>query len=150
MHETQEFWRRLFPTQRSMPTVMWHDNNCRVSAMLASEQDTWFEGVALPVDVFHFKCKHKITDEFCNENCSPYRWPELHTADKQWVFNSSAAEQTNVWFGGFHAIVREMRVDRYNFFLDEMIKRRNRLTVQRLRIKGAAPHNIPRCILLDE
>ena len=41
--------------------------------------------------------------------------------DGQWVFNSSAAEQANVWFGGFQAIVRDMWVERFNFFLDEMI-----------------------------
>jgi hypothetical protein len=116
--------------------------------MLACQDDDYFSDVALPVDVFHFKCKHKISDTFCQQNCNPYLWPELHTSDKQWVFNSSAAEQTNVWFGGFHAIVREMRVDRYNFFLDEMIKRRNRLTVTRLRNKGFAPHLIPRLFLL--
>ena len=48
-------------------------------------------------------------------------WMDLVHDDGQWVFNSSAAEQANVWFGGFQAIVRDMWVERFNFFLDEMI-----------------------------
>lgn len=74
--------------------------------------------VALPVDVFHFECKHKATDTFCNENCNPARWPDL-IKDGKWLFNSSVAEQANAWFGGFQSITREMRADRYNFFLDK-------------------------------
>jgi hypothetical protein len=61
---------------------------------------------------------------------------------KGWRFNSSIAEQTNVWLGGYHAICREMTVDKYNFFLDEMIMRRNEDTVQRLLETGNEPHNI--------
>lgn len=57
----------------------------------------------------------------------------------QWRFNSSIAEQTNVWFGGFHSICREMQVDRYNFFLDEMIRRKNQLIIEKLKREGAAP-----------
>ena len=37
-------------------------------------------------------------------------FPDLIVNDK-WRFNSSAAEVTNAWFGGFQSIVREMRVD---------------------------------------
>lgn len=39
--------------------------------------------------------------------------------------NSSIVEQTNVWLGGYHAIVREMLPVKYNFFLDEMVMHRN-------------------------
>lgn len=55
---------------------------------------------------------------------------------------------TNVWFGGYQAIVRDMRVERYNFFLDEMIKRRNRMIVGDLRHRGKRPYDIPRAELL--
>ncbi|KAJ7429546.1 hypothetical protein B0H11DRAFT_2405433 [Mycena galericulata] len=150
----REFWMKLFPTKRSLPGVLWHDNNCSVVKMLRNDTDPYlrdyFENVALPVDVFHFKSKHKETDLFCGANCNPYLWPELRTEDGKWRFNSSAAEQTNAWFGGFHSIVREMLVDRYNFFLDEMIKRRNRTLIKDLYRRGKAPGNIPREYLLAE
>ena len=45
---------------------------------------------------------------------------------------SSIAEQTNGWLGGYQAICREMHVDRYNFFLDEMVRHRNIMTKERL------------------
>jgi hypothetical protein len=43
-----------------------------------------------------------------------------------------------------------MPVERYNFFLDEMIKRRNRALVKDLHKRQKAPHNIPREILLAD
>ncbi|KAJ7241324.1 hypothetical protein B0H12DRAFT_1250422 [Mycena haematopus] len=149
-----EFWMKLFPTRASLPRVLWHDNNCNIVKMLRNDPDDsrrdFFKGVALPVDVFHFKSKHKETDLDCGANCNPYDWPELRTADGGWRFNSSAAEQTNAWFGGFHSVVREMSVERFNFFLDEMIKHRNRFMVEDLRRRGKNPGNIPRNILLTE
>jgi len=64
-------------------------------------------------------------------------YPELLGENgKAWYFNSSIAEQTNVWLGGFHAILREMLVDRYNFFLDQMILSRNRMTRERIHKDG--------------
>jgi hypothetical protein len=142
----------LFPTKQSLPGVIWHDNNCRIKAMLKNDTDdrlrTYFDDVALPVDVFHFKSKHKESDVECGQHCNPYIWPELRTEDGKWRFNSSAAEQTNAWYGGFLAIVRDMQADRYEFFLDEMIKRRNRMVVKELKRKGKHPYNIPRETLL--
>ncbi|RDX40010.1 hypothetical protein OH76DRAFT_1323801, partial [Lentinus brumalis] len=111
-----QFWRVLFPTKRSQPQVHWHDQNCRLWAMLNNKDQVtrdFFAGCVLPVNVFHFKCKHKATDLECNRHCNPYNWPELHTSDGKWRFNSSAAEQANAWFCKYHAIVRKMDVDRY-------------------------------------
>lgn len=45
-------------------------------------------------------------------------------------------------------MVREMRVDRYNVFLDEMITRRNCTTVRDLARRHAHPYQIPRVDLL--
>ncbi|KAJ6461813.1 hypothetical protein C8R45DRAFT_1179095 [Mycena sanguinolenta] len=104
----REFWMKLFPTKASLPRFLWHDNNCSIVKMLRNDTDeylrTYFDNVALPVDVFHFKSKHKEGDTDCGANCNPYIWPELRTDDGKWRFNSSAAEQTNAWFGGFLAI----------------------------------------------
>jgi hypothetical protein len=108
----------------------------------------YFDNIALPVDVFHFKSKHKESDIDCGWNCNPYIWPELRTEDGKWCFNSLAAKQTNAWYGGFLAIVQNMQADRYEFFLDEMIKRRNHLIVKELQRKGKAPYRIPRDELL--
>lgn len=111
-------------------------------------QDAHFKDCALPVDIFHMKSKHKESDDDCNRWCNPARFPSL-IVDNKWRFNSSAAEITNTWFGGFQSMVREMRVDRYNFFLDEMIKRRNRTTVIDLARRHAHPYQIPRIDLLS-
>lgn len=102
-----------------------------------------FSHCVLPVDVFHFKCKHKESDVVCGTHCNPYIWPELRTEKGAWRFNSSAAEQANVWLDKFQPIVREMQVDRYNFFLDEVVKRRNQYIVDELRRRGHSPYNIP-------
>lgn len=51
---------------------------------------------------------------------------------------------TNAWFGGFKSIVREMREERYDFFLDEVIKQHNRLTVGELGRTGANPQELAR------
>lgn len=143
---------RLFPTKASLPGVLWHDNNCRIRSMLENDEDPhlkhYFDNCALPVDVFHFKSKHKESDTECNANCNPAIWPELQTSDGNWRFNSSAAEQANAWIGGYQSIVREMQADRYEFFLDEMIRRRNKNLIKDLRRKGKAPYNIPRDVLL--
>ncbi|KAJ6622435.1 hypothetical protein B0H10DRAFT_1788018, partial [Mycena sp. CBHHK59/15] len=150
----QEFWMKLWPTKASLPTVLWHDNNCSIVKMLCNEPDeykrTYFDHVALPVDIFHFKCKHKETDLDCGANCNLYLWADLHTEDGKWRFNSSTAEQTNTWFGGFQSMVQEMPVERYNFFLDEMIKRRNCALVKDLHRRQKAPHNIPQEFLLGD
>ncbi|KAF8573676.1 hypothetical protein K439DRAFT_1624888 [Ramaria rubella] len=101
-----------------------------------------FDQMAVVVDVFHFQRKHKESDGFCQEHCNPALFPELYV-NGRWVFNSSIAEQTNVWFGGFLAIVREMSAVRFNFFLDEMIKQCNRFTIAELACKGHHPWNVP-------
>nr|GAT48907.1 predicted protein [Mycena chlorophos] len=124
------FWKRLFPTRKSLPQVMWHDNNCRIVKKLRKEGDRYFSACTLPVDVFHFKCKHKESDGNCGLFCNPYIYEALRASDGKWRFNSSATEQTNAWFGGFQAIVQEMAVERYDFFLDEIIRRRNAYTVE--------------------
>ncbi|KAK7676519.1 hypothetical protein QCA50_020537 [Cerrena zonata] len=115
------FLHALFPTAKSVPGVIFHDNNCHVKKLINNLQDSHFDRCALPVDVFHMKSKHKESDEFCGRWCNPAHFPDLMVNDK-WCFNSSAAEMTNAWFGGFQGIVREMRVDWYEFFLDEMIQ----------------------------
>lgn len=101
----------------------------------------------LPVDVFHYTAKHKQDHDYCRTYCNPHNFKEL-ISEGEWVFNSSAAEQVNVWFGGFQALVREMGVDMYNFTLDQVIMVRNRFTVSELERKGRKPHIAPLDFLL--
>ena len=102
------------------PTHIFYDNNCKLKYLVKDDQQ--WQDINLSVDVFHFNCKHSVKDVFCQTNCNPVMFPELLGENgKGWYFNSSIAEQTNVWLGGFHAIDREMLVDRFNFFLDQMI-----------------------------
>ncbi|KAF8232728.1 hypothetical protein L208DRAFT_1270652 [Tricholoma matsutake] len=92
------------------------------------------------VHIFHFKSKHSISDTFCQQHCNPAAYPELLLEDdKCWYFNLSITEQTNVWLGGYHAICCEMLVDKYNFFLDEMILCRNMMTQEWLTKQGRCP-----------
>lgn len=112
--------------------------------MVRDGKDPFFDDIGLTVDVFHFKSKHSETDQFCQRNCNPAAYPELISEDNRgWFFNSSIAEQTNVWLGGYHSICREMLMDKYTFFLDEMILRRNRMTKEKLAKEGRSPQNWP-------
>ncbi|KAJ7716995.1 hypothetical protein B0H16DRAFT_1612272 [Mycena metata] len=129
----------------SLPPYLFFDNNCLLLRHLTASgnpRDLRLAVVGFPVDVFHAGRKHKETDTFCTMNCSPVTFPELVDGDT-WVFNSSAAEQANRWFGRFQPIVKEMPVLRYNFFLDEMIRMRNEWLVGNLRAEGKKPHLIP-------
>lgn len=60
-----------------------------------------------------------------------------------WAFNSSIAEQTNVWVGKFLPIVREMSEVHFNFFLDEMMDDHNEQKVTLLERRGRRPRLIP-------
>jgi hypothetical protein len=123
------------------PKHIFFDNNCTLKRMV--EGDDFFADIGLTVDVFHWSCKHSTRDTFHQQYCNPYRYPELQNDDKlSWYFNSSIAEQTNVWFGGYHAICQEMGVDKFNFFLDEMIFRRNEDVREKLVQQNRNPYNV--------
>ncbi|KAJ7356534.1 hypothetical protein DFH08DRAFT_688560, partial [Mycena albidolilacea] len=84
-----------------------------VSHLMASS-DPYFDKVGLPVDIWHFKCKHKEGNIFCQVHCNPVRFKELIGMDGEtWIFNSSAVEQSNSWFGKFQTIVQEMAISRF-------------------------------------
>ncbi|KAJ7202758.1 hypothetical protein GGX14DRAFT_369989, partial [Mycena pura] len=138
----KDFLKATFPEEYpgSMPSYIFYDNNCQFLKHLRSCGDHYFDNVGLPVDVFHFKCKHTQTDIFCQLNCNPALFKELIGPNGEWIFNSSAAEQANVWFGKFQNTVQQMPALRFNFFLDEMIAIHNRLTVAELTRTGHRPH----------
>ncbi|KAF6765823.1 hypothetical protein DFP72DRAFT_798441 [Ephemerocybe angulata] len=138
-----ELIKRVYRESGTMPDHIFFDNNCSLAKSV--QGDAAFDDVGLTVDVFHFGCKHSKTDTFCQENCNPAAYEELlGEGNKAWYFNSSIAEQTNGWLGKFQAICREMTALRFNFFLDEMILRRNQETLAKLEAKGANPMNIYR------
>ncbi|KAJ7336318.1 hypothetical protein DFH08DRAFT_706356, partial [Mycena albidolilacea] len=143
------FLKATFPPQYpgSMPSYMFYDNNCSFLKHLKTCDDHYFDNVGLPVDVFHFKCKHTENDIFCQMYCNPALFQELIGSDGKWVFNSSAAEQANVWFGKFKNVVQEMPVIRYNFFLDEMIAIHNKQTATELESQGHMPHLLSEAFL---
>lgn len=117
------------------------DNNCNFA--LVVKGDPFFDDIGLVVDVFHFTCKHSVKDNFCQQYCNPAGYPELHDIDeegkKTWYFNSSIAEQTNVWLAGYSAICREMIAHKFDFFLDEMVMRKNLSTERKLERQGRNP-----------
>ena len=130
-----------------MPNIIFYNNNCRLYRHLVTGGDDLYKTVGLPVNIFHWQCKHKKSDIECSVHCNPHNFPDLVGSDgicKTWVFNSSIAEQTNVWFGRYiyHAMLREMGVVKFNFFLDEVIMQKNRITKTKLEVDGAFPHYV--------
>ena len=108
---------------------------------LQTQNDDYFDGCGLPVDVFHFKSKHKVTNKFCQLHCNLAKQPELYNDGKQkWVFNCLIVEQTNVWINGSHSMLHEMTASHYDFFLDKMIMRQNRQIISKLEEHGKNPH----------
>ncbi|EDR00638.1 uncharacterized protein LACBIDRAFT_333942 [Laccaria bicolor S238N-H82] len=137
------FVKATFPTPESTPEYFIFDNNCKLVAHQRVIGDRHFKDTAMPVDVFHFNTKHKESDLHCQTHCNPAAFPELIDANNKWKFNTSICEQTNVWLGGYQAILRDMEVTRFNFYLDEMIKHRNRYTILQLHSKGHHPWHVP-------
>ncbi|KAG6914438.1 hypothetical protein DXG01_017244 [Tephrocybe rancida] len=141
--KSQDFLKSAYPKPEDLPSVIFYDNNCHLQSHLLTQKDHFFDHVLLPVDVFHFKSKHKQSDEFCQRECNPAKWKELSDDKGNWVFNSSIAEQVNVWIGGYKSMVRNMVYHRNDFFLDEMIKRKNEIGVRRLWNQGQVPYHVP-------
>ncbi|KIJ64147.1 hypothetical protein HYDPIDRAFT_91236 [Hydnomerulius pinastri MD-312] len=128
----------VFPTPDSTPEYFVFDNNCKLCAHQEVIQDQYFSHTGLPVDVFHFKSKHKETNNYYQQHCNPASFPKL-IQDGKWWFNTSICEQTNARLGGYQAILRDMLVHQYNFYLDEMVKRRNQFIIQQLEKEGRRP-----------
>ncbi|KAF8579378.1 hypothetical protein K439DRAFT_1620562 [Ramaria rubella] len=151
----KDFLKATFPSHYpgGMPSYIFYDNNCQLMVHLIHSGDDYFIKVGLPVDMFHFKCKHKETDVMCQPHCNPACFKELvgnANTSNGWIFNSLAAEQANVWFGKFAANIWEMLPTCYNFYLDEVIAVRNWFIVSELRRKGRVPHLVPEEILHGE
>ena len=69
--------------------------------------------------------------EYSQLHCNPINYLELIKPDRTgWWFNTSMVKQINIWLGRYHVICRKMLVYRYNFFLDEMMRRKDVLTVK--------------------
>ena len=117
----------------SLLSHIFYDNNRNLVAHLLSTEDHYFDNVGLPADVFHTKTKHSEMDQLAQIHCNLAHFAELIGENNEWIFNSSAAEQANKWFGHFQSIVCEMPISRlvlflhtqtlliqhrYNFFLD--------------------------------
>ncbi|KAG2069712.1 hypothetical protein BDR04DRAFT_1020806, partial [Suillus decipiens] len=64
-------------------------------------------------------------------------------------FNTLICKQTNVWLGGYQAILWDMSVNQYNFYLDEMIKHWNCYVISELERRGHSPWMISMDTLFD-
>ncbi|KZO90569.1 hypothetical protein CALVIDRAFT_490265 [Calocera viscosa TUFC12733] len=143
--------RAVFSTRNSVPDILFYDNNCHLRRHLQTLQPNHFEHMGQPVDVFHFKAKHSEKDDYCGQHCNPLLFPDIYDApSKTWFFNSSAAEQTNAWLNGYHSIVHDLDATCFDFFLDEMIKERNRFLLHTLQQQGKHPHLIPHDYLFSK
>ncbi|KAF8165809.1 hypothetical protein B0H34DRAFT_649042 [Crassisporium funariophilum] len=127
------------------PEHIFYDTNClaRQQAEKNNWQNfPWFKGIGMCVDVWHFLNKHQTTHDYCQKNCNPIKFPELVDEFGKWFFNTSVAEQINSWLQGYHSICREMLPDKFDFFLDEMIRRRNVEHLKKLAEEGRNPRVI--------
>ncbi|KAK7023536.1 hypothetical protein VNI00_016687 [Paramarasmius palmivorus] len=99
--------------------------------------------MGMPVDVFHFKSKHKSSDNYCGQHCNPINFPELtyHDANGKlkWWFNTSIAEEKNSWIGRYAPMVREMHSVFFDFFLNTMVRLHNEDLVEQLERQGMNP-----------
>lgn len=134
-----------FPSEfeNSKPSFIFYDNNCKLLAHIRAAGEHYLDDVGMPVDVFHATTKHSDGDAFCQQYCNPAGFPELYNDKNEWVFNSSVCEQTNVWFGRFLAVTREMSEVHFNFFLDEMITTYNSYRESVLARRGKNPRLVP-------
>jgi hypothetical protein len=94
------------------------------------------------VDAWHFRNKHAVTHMYCQLNCNPALYPELMDSFSGWFFNTSIAEQTNAWLGGYHSMCQEMLPAKFDFSLDEMICLWNIEVIKQLHQKGRHPCNL--------
>lgn len=134
----------LFSLPRSQkPEHMFYDLNCSVLKEVDAREIIFFKTMGMCVDVFHFRMKHKDSDKFCHTHCDAEAYPELCAPDSKWFFNTSAAEQANVWLGEYHSMCQEMVPVKFNFFLDKMINIRNAIVVKKLEKAGRHPHHSP-------
>lgn len=106
----KEFLHSVFPLELPgiEPEFLFFDNACGLRSFIEGCQD--FDllcRMAIVVDAFHFS-GHKQSHASCQENCNPKVFPVLKGRDGKWLFNSSAAEQVNAWFGKFQPKVKEM------------------------------------------
>ncbi|EIW85984.1 hypothetical protein CONPUDRAFT_44027, partial [Coniophora puteana RWD-64-598 SS2] len=126
------------------PEMFIYDTACEAKQQAMNLDDDWWDDVHMVVDPWHLVTKHKTTHDFCQKYCNPASYPELMREDgKGWWFNTSVAEQTNVWLGSYHSILKEMLPIKYNFFLDEMIRLKNIDTIQTLKDRRLMPMYYP-------
>ncbi|KAH9806868.1 hypothetical protein DFH28DRAFT_1229943 [Melampsora americana] len=95
----KEFLEESFP--RGMPEVVFYDNACRLTEHIyngTADRSAW-EGTVIPVDPFHHR-SHAESDEFCKRFTDPKLFPDIQEGGR-WIFNASAGELTNIWYGGW-------------------------------------------------
>ncbi|EKM49359.1 uncharacterized protein PHACADRAFT_201747 [Phanerochaete carnosa HHB-10118-sp] len=134
-----EFIKLTYAGRPFKPEHVYFDSNCILQQFIDWAGDLFFHDINLSVDAFHFRTKHKESDMFCQEYCNPASFPKLKAPDGKWYFNSSIAEQMNIWLANYNLMCWEMRADRHNFFLDEMIMRQNRKILTKLAKGDQAP-----------
>ncbi|EGG11788.1 uncharacterized protein MELLADRAFT_90787 [Melampsora larici-populina 98AG31] len=108
-----------------LPEVIFYDNACTLLRVIHNGDidPTPFANTIIPVDPFHHRA-HAQGDEFCQMYTDPKLFPDIQE-NGSWVFNASAGELGNIWYGGFASMCRNMQATHYEFFLEEMVEYRN-------------------------
>ncbi|KIM75798.1 hypothetical protein PILCRDRAFT_798649 [Piloderma croceum F 1598] len=71
--QTVDMIHKVFRIEHSMPNIIFYDNNCGLYRHLVAVGDNLYKTVGLPVDVFHWQCKHRKSDIECSVHCRPPR-----------------------------------------------------------------------------
>lgn len=108
-----------------LPEVIFYDNACTLLRVIhnGDTDPKPFKNTIIPVDPFHHH-SHKQSDQFCQKYTDPKVFPDWQEGGS-WIFNTSAGELSNIWYGGFASMCRNMQATRYEFFLEEMVEERN-------------------------
>ncbi|ORY43720.1 hypothetical protein BCR33DRAFT_738458 [Rhizoclosmatium globosum] len=124
-----------FEGSGQFPFVLYYDKACRLLQSLVvqirqgndevkkAQLLAVYDRVALIVDKFHFR-GHQ--DEYCEMWCNP-TFVDSVLKKKGYIkkFNTSAAEQGNVWFSGISHILRDLDAVTHDFFLFSLVDKRN-------------------------
>ncbi|KAJ3303317.1 hypothetical protein HDU76_005372 [Blyttiomyces sp. JEL0837] len=109
-------------------TVIYYDRACKLYQTLENDPQTkhLLGKVAFLVDLFHFRGHN---DTYCREKCNPITaGVEFEKAGME-KFNTSAAEQVNVWFGRISHMLRYIDPKLHDFYLYSLVDYRNRVDV---------------------
>lgn len=132
VENVKEFIVEIF--KEDLPTLMFYRNACQLySHIRLHPQDAHrFRNMIMP-DVAHQTGPHNGPQRpYYLDHHANHLLAGLKTPNGGWRFNSETTQSINAWVGTFAPMCRHMHSTKYNFFLEEMIRLRNELTLNKI------------------